>query len=290
MTKHTYGLTPAFVSGLISYLCAVVFLFFNVQWAAVTLSLFVLACLVAPFFPACGFFLPVISRGRTGKNAVALTFDDGPDPVSTPHLLRLLAKHRVPATFFVTGKNASRHPGLIHEIISAGHLIGNHTYRHDNFIMLKNSRLLKKEIESTRQILSKFGIVSRVFRPPAGITNPRLGKILQEAGMVCVNFSRRAYDAGNRRVFKLSQRILKKVRANDIILLHDVPPKDERLFLYWLNEVELIISGIIEKRLEILPLYEIIGEPVMLNSESRCAICNPNRIKRGWKNPADRVI
>jgi len=267
MTNHTHGLTPAFIFGGLSYLSAVVLLFYNVQWAVVPLSLFVLFCLIAPFFPSLGFFLPVISRGRSGRKAVALTFDDGPDPDSTPYLLRLLAEHKVPATFFVTGKNAFRHPGLIREIISAGHLIGNHSYHHDNFIMLKSSRSLKNEIESVRRILREIGIASRVFRPPVGITNPKLLPIMKETGMVCVNFSRRAFDAGNRRMFKLSQRILKKIRMDDIIMLHDVPPKNEKLFLYWLNEVELIITGVTEKGFQILPLDQIIGEPVMLNPD-----------------------
>jgi peptidoglycan/xylan/chitin deacetylase (PgdA/CDA1 family) len=67
---------------------------------------------------------------------VALTFDDGSNPLSTPELLDLLSLRRVNATFFVNGDKAARHPQIIREILARGHTIGNHTYRHDNFIML----------------------------------------------------------------------------------------------------------------------------------------------------------
>ncbi len=82
--------------------------------------------------------------------------------------------------------------------------------------------------------------------------------------MYNVSFSCRAVDGGTRRIKNLSKRILKRVRSDDIIALHDIRPKDDARFSYWLNEIALILSGIKEKGFAIYPLSELIGRPVML--------------------------
>jgi peptidoglycan-N-acetylglucosamine deacetylase len=235
----------------------------DLRLAALPLVLFLLLCFSAPLLPGFSFFLPIISRGRTEAKAVALTFDDGPDPVSTPKLLDLLNRHRAVATFFVSGKNAEAHPRIIEEIVSRGHTIGNHTYSHDNFIMLKSSGALRREIAATQQVLVDLGITPLAFRPPVGVTSPRLATVLQETGMIAVNFSRRARDRGNRKVNGISKRILSGLGAGDIIMLHDTRPHNEALSHRWLSEIDRVLSGIREKGLEIIPLAALIERPVM---------------------------
>ncbi len=266
-------LSLAHLTGIVSFFAAILLAFVDVPLSLIPLSAFIALCAVAPFLPRFSFFLPVISSGNSGKPAVAITFDDGPDPVSTPALLELLSKHKIYATFFVTGKEAFEHPRLIKEILDRGHTVGNHSYSHDNLIMFKSSKALIKEIASTQDILRKFEITPLAFRPPVGITNPRLGKVLDKADMYNVNFNCRAIDGGNRWIRNLSERILRRVHPDAIVALHDVKPRDATLFPYWLNEVDLIFSGIREKGLAILPLSELIGRPVMLcdeTSELKC--------------------
>ncbi len=249
--------------GLAAHVTAAALAVIDIRLAAIPLVAFLVLCLVAPFFTRLSFYLPIVSRGKSGKQAVALTFDDGPDPASTPELLRLLATHRIPATFFITGKKAAAHPELIREIVEQGHTVGNHSYSHDIFIMFKGRRALQREIETTQSILHAYGIRSFAFRPPVGITNPLLKRILRKTGMYTVNFSCRALDVGNRRVKQLAEKILKRIQPDDIVILHDIRPKEEPLLPYWLNELELMLSGIEQKGLAILPLSEIIGKPVM---------------------------
>ena len=236
----------------------------NIKLAAVPLTLFLMMCFTAPLMPSIGFFLPVISRGSLNKWSVAITFDDGPDPVFTPKLLDLLAKYQVGATFFVNGKNVEHHPGLIKKILSQGHSIGNHTYSHDNFIMLKTSHALMKEITDTQRALRPFGIVPVAFRPPVGVTSPRLKNVLEQLGMVAVNFNRRAGDMGNRRIGHLASRVLNKLKPGDIIMLHDIMPRNEALMHTLFNELEQLLKGIHDKQLSILPLSELIERPVMI--------------------------
>jgi peptidoglycan/xylan/chitin deacetylase (PgdA/CDA1 family) len=256
-------LSPALFTGMTALLVSGLLLLIRPQLVVIPLGFFVLLCLVAPFLPGVGFFLPVISRRDTVCRAVALTFDDGPDPDVTPQLLELLRRHGVPATFFVAGGRAERHPGLIREILSRGHTLGNHSYHHDPLLMLRSREKLRDEVARTQDVLSAFAVRPLTFRPPVGITNPRLPGILRELGMYCVNFSCRAFDRGNRRIAGLGEIILKKVRPGDIILLHDVAPKGREGIEEWLAEMERIVSGLKRQGYQVRSLSELIDRPVM---------------------------
>ena len=249
----------------LAFLCTCISLIlamFSVFLCVLPLSVFVICCLAAPFFPRFGFYLPVISQGSTGKNMVALTFDDGPDPETTPLLLELLAQHAVTATFFVIGEKVHKHPELMREIIAKGHAVGNHSYHHDILLMLRSSKKIAKEICMGQQALSKCGIKPLIFRPPVGITNPKLGPILKHQGLFCVNFSCRGFDAGNRRIDGLADRILKKISPDDIVLLHDCRPRRGASVTMWLREIEVLLDGLERKNLLPVPLESLIGRPV----------------------------
>jgi peptidoglycan/xylan/chitin deacetylase (PgdA/CDA1 family) len=256
-------LSPAHVAGIAAIAVSGGLLFLWPDLAAVPLGLFLVACLVAPFLPRMGFFLPVISRGGGGGKAVALTFDDGPDPEATPLLLDLLGRYRLTAAFFVTGRNTERHPGLIREILQRGHDIGNHSYRHDTLLMLRSRARLADEIVRTQELLARFGIRPLAFRPPVGVTNSRLPGVLRGIGMECVTFSCRACDFGNRRIGGLARNILKKTHPGAIILLHDVAPRGDVRIVEWLEGVEMIIRGLKAGGYAIVPLSELIGRAVM---------------------------
>jgi peptidoglycan/xylan/chitin deacetylase (PgdA/CDA1 family) len=211
-------------TGALALLSGLLLSFFWPIAAAIPLFCFLLCCLVAPFVSSVGFFLPVISRGNPQNNRVSLTFDDGPSPVSTPVLLELLARYGLTATFFVLGRQAAKYPELIAAILAHGHSIGNHSLRHDPFLMLRSSRTLREDIHATQEILRKQGVIPAVFRPPVGITGPRLKQVLAEENLAAVTYSCRALDLGNRNIDDLSGKILRRLQPGDIIMLHDLPP------------------------------------------------------------------
>jgi peptidoglycan/xylan/chitin deacetylase (PgdA/CDA1 family)/SAM-dependent methyltransferase len=270
-------LAPVHFAALASFqLSALLFWLADARWAALPLALFVLSVVVAPFLPRSSYFLPVTWRGRKGAKGVALTFDDGPDPAVTPALLDLLDRHGVPAAFFMTGERAARHPGIVRDVLARGHEIGNHSMRHDNFLMLRGRDRIGRDLAEAQAAFAAFGVVPVAFRPPVGITNPPLWRVLLDLGMFCVNYSCRAVDAGNRRVRGIARRILGKVRPGDIVAMHDVSPRGADVAAL-LGEFDELISGLKAKGLPAVPLSRLLGKDVMLRDG-----------QGGGTNPAER--
>jgi len=264
MKSLIFWRNPAQISGIILLAVAVLVYFVCPLMAPAVAFLYILLCVLGCFFPQTNFFLPVINRGKTGKNFVALTFDDGPSELITKQILDLLDKYSVKATFFVSGSNALHYPEIIQDIIARGHAIGNHSYSHNPFLMLKSYRTLYREIAEAQRVLREMGIEAKAFRPPVGIVNPKLSSVLDKLGMYCITFNCRAFDAGNFRVKDIAKNILKKVKSDDIILLHDVPARQKKDNAVFLSEVDIMLAGIISKGLTIVPLSVLINKQVMI--------------------------
>jgi peptidoglycan/xylan/chitin deacetylase (PgdA/CDA1 family)/SAM-dependent methyltransferase len=263
-------LSVAHLAGLSAFQLAFVLLFVDVRLSALPLLAYVLVCMAAPFFPRFGFFLPIVSRGGRKQPWVALSFDDGPDPEVTPRVLDLLDRHGVKAVFFMIGAKAEANPDLVREVLARGHDVGNHSWHHHPFLMLEGTGTLRRELTRAQDIFQGFGIQPRAFRPPVGITSSRLWSVLLDHGMFCMNFSCRAPDLGNRRLARLAQRILGKVRAGDLILLHDVKPPSAPVETL-LAELEDLLQGLKAKGLEVVPPAKLVGRSLMRRRSSRGA-------------------
>jgi peptidoglycan/xylan/chitin deacetylase (PgdA/CDA1 family) len=107
--------------------------------------------------------------GRGDPKRVALTFDDGPNPASTPHFIETLARYRVHATFFVLGCMAARSPALCRSLVTAGHEVAVHGWTHRN-LLLRGPLATYRDLAGTRALLTDLtGQVPRYFRPPYGV-------------------------------------------------------------------------------------------------------------------------
>lgn len=108
----------------------------------------------------------VIRRVGYRPGLIALTFDDGPDPVWTPKILDILKQEKVPAAFFIIGQNGETEPNLVKRIVAEGHDIGNHTFTHPNLGEIPG-RLTELELTSTQRLIESLtGRSTRLFRPP----------------------------------------------------------------------------------------------------------------------------
>ena len=161
-------------------------------------------------------------KGDPDKNNIAITFDDGPDPVKTPEILRVLRKYDAGASFFLIGNKAEANRALVSEIHKAGHTVGNHSYSHSNRFPIISVRSISEEILKTSAILEEItGRKVKYFRPPFGVTNPRIYRGLRGSGLEVVGWSIRSLDTSIKDPDSVVQRIIKGLKAGDIILLHD---------------------------------------------------------------------
>ncbi|KOV21901.1 bifunctional polysaccharide deacetylase/glycosyltransferase family 2 protein [Streptomyces heliomycini] len=111
---------------------------------------------------------------RAPAKTVVLTFDDGPDPVWTPRIRAVLDRHGTPGTFFVTGQQAVRHPGVLRDLIRSGHEIGVHTFSHRDLATL-SARETDRELALTQLALAGAGGVnSSLLRMPYSSTTAAL--------------------------------------------------------------------------------------------------------------------
>lgn len=157
----------------------------------------------------------------TNKPFVLLTFDDGPNPKTTPKILDNLAKYKVKAMFFVIGNKAEKHPELIDRIINEGHSIGNHTYSHPPIFALMSGEKVKSQLEKFDEVLVKKGVKTNAFRPPVGYSNPIIARVVKNLNLKVIGWNKRSYDTVIFNSKWLSSRLLAQAKPGSIILLHD---------------------------------------------------------------------
>jgi peptidoglycan/xylan/chitin deacetylase (PgdA/CDA1 family) len=181
----------------------------------------------------------VANRSRVdGAHCVALTFDDGPDPVYTPKLLDLLWEKNVKATFFVVGKRVDQYPEIVRRARAEGHLVGNHTWSHYPLFCFLMPGRLRAEIErGTESVRRSCGSRPRFFRSPVGLRHPLLAPYLENAGLEYISWSVRTLDTFTASSSVLARRILTRVTSGDIILLHDHLPRGTDAMLQALPRV-----------------------------------------------------
>ena len=170
--------------------------------------------------PPSQLFGPTIRR--TGdSSAIALTFDDGPNPAVTPALLDLLDRHRVRATFFVIGKFVRECPSLVADAAARGHVVASHTETHPNLIFLSPRRISEELARCREAIASATGRDATWMRPPFGFRGPQLNGVVRRAGCAgIVMWSLSLGDWKARPAERVIHR-LRRARGGDIVLLHD---------------------------------------------------------------------
>jgi peptidoglycan/xylan/chitin deacetylase (PgdA/CDA1 family) len=152
--------------------------------------------------------------------AVALTFDDGPDPATTPVILDLLSAARCTATFFPIGANAAAHPALVRRICAEGHALGLHTQTHPYTYPLLPPARQRSELAANAAILTRLvGTAPRLFRPPMGISTPLVASAA--AGLVTVTWGVSGRDTRTVDPAAIRRRVGRGLRPGAIILLHD---------------------------------------------------------------------
>lgn len=154
--------------------------------------------------------------------AIAITLDDGPDPVITPHVLTQLDDYRAKATFFFIGERVERYPELAREVIRRGHAIENHSQRHLNRFSVLGPRGIEREISRAQEAIETItGERPGFFRAPAGLRSPLLEPVLARLGLRLASWTRRGFDTVKTDAASVLRKLTNNLQGGDILLLHD---------------------------------------------------------------------
>ncbi|GAA4837235.1 hypothetical protein GCM10023201_27820 [Actinomycetospora corticicola] len=153
----------------------------------------------------------------------ALTFDDGPDPATTPALLDVLARHGAHATFFLIGERAEAHPDLAARIAAGGHEIGNHTWRDRPTWQLPLEEF-RDDLRATQALLTGYGLV-RWFRPGSGWPTSAHVAVAEEEGLRCVLGSAVAIAGSGAGTATTAAWLDPVVRRGSVVVLHEGPQR-----------------------------------------------------------------
>ncbi len=174
---------------------------------------------------------PPSSKADQPSKVLALTFDDGPDPVLTPRVLDLLQKYKAKATFFVVGQKAERNPGLVKRMVEEGHEVANHSYTHPDLTRLQPAGILAELQKASDAIQAATGKSPAWFRPPGGDFDDRLVEAANRSGLRLALWT----NIGPQGIAPplLARRTLSAAREGAILMLHDT----ETATIEALNEI-----------------------------------------------------
>jgi len=166
-------------------------------------------------------FTSLIYGISTNKPVVYLTFDDGPTPEITNWVIKELREYQAKATFFCVGNNIKKHPNIVKEIVSEGHLIANHTYQHVKGWQANNNDYFE-EVLQTEELIETYINSKKLFRPPHGQIKRTQIKILQKSGFKIVMWRIIVGDfSSNLDIQKSIKFLTKKTKKGDILVFHD---------------------------------------------------------------------
>lgn len=203
-----------------------------------------------------GVYVRAFCREKTDRKVVYLTFDDGPHPPETERVLDVLRERGARATFFLIGSKVSGNEAVLRRMLEEGHALGLHTYSHaGTFPLLSFDKMLADVNEGKRAVESVVGKKISLFRPPFGVTNPTISKVIRTLGLQTVGWDVRSFDtmfckssehsckssehsckqsgysckqsehsckqSGHDWYVPVVERIMKQVRPGSVILLHD---------------------------------------------------------------------
>ncbi len=199
----------------------------------------------------------VVDGKRIRKNVVALTFDDGPSPDTTPRILDILRAEGVRATFFVLGKHAERHPEIVERIVREGHELGNHGYDH-GILAFAGATQVHRQLQRTERLLRKAGGPPvRVFRAPHGFRSPFVARTARRLGYVTCAWSAGVFDTAKPGADVIIARSTKALKPGAILLLHDADGWGDDDRSQTADALPGIIAAARERELDFLTMTEL---------------------------------
>ncbi len=216
------------------------------------------------FLPHAPLLGPSITRlppAAAARGQVALTFDDGPDPETTPRVLDLLDRFGARASFFCVGRRALAHPALVREIAQRGHAVENHSFCHATLFAAWSLRAIRRDLLRAQTVLTATsGSPPRFMRAPFGIRSPLLDPALAGTGLRHVAWTARGRDTVCGAPHTVLARLTRRLAAGHVLLLHDgssaLAPGGEKVVLAVLPD---LLAAIAARGLRAVTLRDAFG-------------------------------
>ena len=187
----------------------------------------------------------------SNEKRVALTFDDGPNPKTTPEVLKTLDEYQVKATFFLLGTNVKSNPDIVKEIKKANHEIASHTNAHSDLTTLTPEQV-KADIDKSDQAIKEItGEKPAYIRPPYGAVNKKVAEIIKRP---LIQWSVDSNDWSLKNKEKIAERVKSTVYPGSIILLHDIQEQSAQA----LPDISRFLK---EENYELVTISELLNSP-----------------------------
>ncbi|MCL6547925.1 MAG: polysaccharide deacetylase family protein [Alicyclobacillus sp.] len=162
----------------------------------------------------------IILRGPADRKVAALTFDDGPDNVWTPQILRVLSQYAVKATFMCVGRRVQQHPSVLQRIVREGHVVGNHSFSHPNLTKIPIAEVRNQIVETENEIQRIAGVRPRFFRPPYGALSDEVIREVRALGDLIIFWDVDSLDWAGLTPAQVAANVLAHTAPGAIILMH----------------------------------------------------------------------
>lgn len=262
-------IVPALIGICWSVLAAVVFVI-PAHWPvlAIWLALLLLAVVSGSMFPNLEFFGRSLSRRPDARGAVALTFDDGPEPEHTLAVADALEAAGGRGTFFVVGRRAQEHPDVVRALVERGHQVGLHGHSHAWTLMLREPLLIEDLLAADAAVHAATGRHARWYRPPIGLTAPPMMNVLRQWRLFFGGWSVRPFDGRVDDPSVVRRRVAAAVRAGDVVLLHDASaPAGPYRRPPALDALPGILDDLLERGLKPVTMSELFDEPAWFEED-----------------------
>ena len=193
---------------------------------------------------------------KRSRKVVALTFDDGPNPNTTPVALELLKKYNAKATFFMVGRSVAGNEDIIKQVVAEGHQIGNHSWSHPLLTKVTLEQA-KSQINDTTEVLKKAsGQDVHIMRPPYGGINSAIQAAVSQSFIL---WDVDTLDWKNRNTASIMKEV-QKTQSGSIILMHDIHQTS-------IDALPSVLQYLTEQGFELVTIDELMGDQLELHQK-----------------------
>ena len=193
------------------------------------------------------------THGPRDRRRLALSFDDGPGRL-TEAILEVLARHRARATFNLLGERVAGREGLLRRTIAEGHELGNHAFHHDR--LAGRPREAYRQLRRTNAVIEQAaGVRPRLFRPPYGSASRSVVLAARLAGLTTVRWDVDPHDYETPGAEAIHRRVVRRVQAGSIVLLHD----ERRALEQTAVALDTIVPELRDRGFELVTVSEVLG-------------------------------